>query len=59
MTSLCSSKGEARRLVDQGGAHINDEKYTDIDMTVGPEAVKNNEIMLRAGKKRYFRMIVE
>ncbi|MBN1647259.1 MAG: tyrosine--tRNA ligase [Spirochaetales bacterium] len=59
MTGLCSSKGEARRLVDQGGAHINDEKYTDIDATVGPEVVKDSEIMLRAGKKRYFRLIVE
>ncbi len=58
MSGLCSSKGEARRLVEQGGAHINDEKYTDMDQIISTEVIRDNEILLRAGKKRYFRMIV-
>lgn len=59
LSGLCASKGEARRLITQGGAHINDEKFTDIDKIVKSDSVKDNEIMLRAGKKRYFRIILK
>ena len=58
-TSLCSSKGEARRLVTQGGAYINGEKMDSIDTTIGLKYIKNGEILLRAGKKRYFRVIIK
>ena len=57
---LASSKGEARRLVQQGGARVNEVKVTDIDTLVGPDwlaehAADARELVLRAGKKRYFR----
>jgi tyrosyl-tRNA synthetase len=57
-TSLCSSKGEARRLVTQGGARINDRKIGDIDAMIDSSFVEDGELLLRAGKKRYFRVIV-
>ena len=57
-TDLCSSNGEARRLVQQGGARINDEKITDIDAIIGASHVVQNELMLKAGKKRFFRIVV-
>jgi tyrosyl-tRNA synthetase len=57
-TSLCSSRSEARRLVSQGGARINDEQITDIDAIIGSGRVQDGELLLRAGKKRYFRVIV-
>ena len=59
MTSLCSSKGEARRLVTQGGARINEEKIDDIETVIGADYIEDGEILLRAGKKRYFRITVE
>lgn len=58
-TELCSSKSEARRLVQQGGATINDVKITDPDQIVGPDMVRDSSLLLRAGKKRYFRVVVE
>lgn len=58
-TSLCASKSEARRLVSQGGAIVNDEKITDIDFIVKAGAVKDGNIILKAGKKRFFRVIVK
>ena len=57
-TSLCSSKGEARRLVTQGGARINDRKIGEIEAMIDSSFVENGELLLRAGKKRYFRVIV-
>jgi tyrosyl-tRNA synthetase len=58
-TSLCGSKGEARRLVSQGGAIVNDEGITDLNRVINAQDVRDGSIMLRAGKKRYFRIIVK
>ncbi len=55
---LCGSKGEARRLVQQGGARINEEKISDPETIVGPVHAEEGALMLRAGKKRYFRFNV-
>ncbi|MFW6313878.1 MAG: tyrosine--tRNA ligase [Spirochaetota bacterium] len=57
-TDLCGSRGEARRLVQQGGARINDRQITDIDATIDSSWVEEGRLLLRAGKKRYFRVIV-
>jgi len=58
-TALCSSKGEARRLVIQGGASINEVKITDINKSIDVSFLEDDELLLKAGKKRYFRIIVE
>ena len=58
-TALCASKGEARRLVTQGGASINGNKITDIEKSIDLSFVEDDELLLKAGKKRYFRIIVE
>jgi tyrosyl-tRNA synthetase len=57
-TDLCASRGEARRLVQQGGARINDRQVTDVNATIGSDWLDGEELLLRAGKKRYFRVIV-
>jgi tyrosyl-tRNA synthetase len=57
-TGLCASKSEARRLVQQGGARVNDEKIDDVDAMVGIDSVVDGEVMLKAGKKRFFRISV-
>ncbi|MCF7927547.1 MAG: tyrosine--tRNA ligase [Spirochaetales bacterium] len=57
-TSLCSSRAEARRLIDQGGARVNDRKITDQSELIDSNEVQEGEILLRAGKKRYFRILV-
>ncbi|MCD6120628.1 MAG: tyrosine--tRNA ligase [Spirochaetales bacterium] len=58
-TSLCASKSEARRLVTQGGAYINGAKVDSIDTVVDLSYASKGEILLRAGKKRYFRVIMK
>jgi tyrosyl-tRNA synthetase len=56
-TELCSSKGEARRLVQQGGARINDRKVEEIEAIIDDSWIEEGELLLRAGKKRYFRVV--
>ena len=58
LTSLCSSKSEARRLVEQGGALVNERKIEKIDEVVSSADVVDGQLLLRAGKKRYHRIVV-
>ena len=57
-TALCSSKSDARRLVQQGGAFVNEVKISDVDQPVDIAWAKEGQMLLRAGKKRYFRVLV-
>ncbi|HPY01499.1 MAG TPA: tyrosine--tRNA ligase [Candidatus Marinimicrobia bacterium] len=50
-----SSNGEARRLIQQGGVRINDEKISDINY-----AIQNKgEYITKVGKRRFFKFIVK
>ena len=57
-STLCATKSDARRLVTQGGAYVGRKNVTDIDALVTEADAENGTILLRAGKKRYFRIIV-
>lgn len=58
-TKLAPSKGEGRRLVEQGGISVNDGKVEKIDFVVTPEAFNNNEIIIKKGKKVYHRVQID
>ena len=51
------SKSEARRLIQKGGAYLNGDRINSIDIVVNLTSLVNDEIMLRSGKKSYFRVI--
>ena len=56
---LASSKGEARRLIQQGGISLNDNKIADITYSVADEDVNDNSFILRKGKKVYVKVIIK
>ena len=56
---LANSRSEARRLVQQGGAYINEKQYRSIDMVVDTDLLEDNALLLRAGKKRYHRIVLK
>ncbi len=57
---LCSSRGEARRLIAQGGAYVNDRQIVAFDEKIGlPDADEKGEIRLRKGKKRYVILLLK
>ncbi len=56
---LATSRSEARRLIQQGGAYINEKQYKAIDTVIDANLLEENALLLRAGKKRYHRVVVE
>ncbi len=56
---LCSSKGEARRLIQQGGGYINGQRIQKFDDRATLDHLDKGEILLRAGKKKYHRVQVD
>ncbi|MEE1187272.1 MAG: tyrosine--tRNA ligase [Acutalibacteraceae bacterium] len=56
-TGVCSSKSDARRNVQQGGVSINSIKITDVNYVISENDFKNNEMILKKGKKTYHRVV--
>lgn len=57
MTDLCKTNSDARRLISQGGATIQDRKVEDVKQVIDASWVQQGEMILKAGKKRYFRIV--
>ena len=57
-TGLCPSRGEARRLVQQGGVTIDDVKVASIDESLARERFEGEGIIVRKGKKVFHRVKV-
>jgi len=55
---LCKTRSEARRLISQGGGYLNGERVLAFDQTVNSEHLNNESLLLRAGKKRYMKIIL-
>jgi tyrosyl-tRNA synthetase len=53
LAGLAKSNGEARRLVQGGGAKINDAAQDDISVTLSNDDVKDGSVKLSFGKKRH------
>ena len=51
---VAKSKGEARRLVEQGGVSVNEDKVTDVNMPVPA-----NEFVLHKGKKVHLKIVIK
>ena len=58
ISGLASSRSDARRLVQQGGATINDRKIEDEKTVIDASWLDaEGSLFLRAGKKRVFRIL--
>jgi tyrosyl-tRNA synthetase len=56
---LCASGSEARRLIEQGGAYINNKKVNKFDELIRQEDFNpNGTVLLRVGKKKFHRIII-
>ncbi|MBR1696853.1 MAG: tyrosine--tRNA ligase [Anaerovibrio sp.] len=51
------SKGEARRLIQQNGLSLNDEKVTDPDYTLSEGDFTDGEAIVKKGKKKFYRLL--
>lgn len=55
---LAASKSEARRLVQQGGVFVNDEKVAAIDFVITEEMLKES-VKIRKGKKTFHKAVMQ
>jgi len=52
--SLTKSKGEARRLIGQGGFYVNQDPVKDVEQAA---QIPAGGVLIRLGKRRYYRLI--
>jgi tyrosyl-tRNA synthetase len=56
---LCSSRSEARRLINQKGGYVNGEPVNRFDEVINLAYLKDGKIILRSGKKKYHQIVVK
>ncbi len=56
--ALAGSKGEAKRLIQQGGIMVGDVKISDFAYSVGLDEIKDG-LIVKKGKKVYHRFVLE
>jgi tyrosyl-tRNA synthetase len=53
-TGLASSRSQARRTIDQGGAYVNNRRISEAGYALQPaDLAGRNVVVLRSGKKSY------
>ena len=57
-TGLAPSKGEAKRLIQQGGVAVDDEKVSDFTAEIGADAFEKGHVILKKGKKIYHKVLL-
>jgi tyrosyl-tRNA synthetase len=59
-SGLCASKGEARKMVSQGGAYLNNRRQDEPEQVLGSaDLLHDRYLVLRRGKRQYHLMRVE
>lgn len=56
---LAQSGSAARRLIQQGGAYLNGNRIESVDYIVGSNDIENDEILLKAGKKKIHKIKIK
>lgn len=56
---LSKSGGEARRLIEQGGAYVNGNRLTSFDQSITENDFESMAVVLRAGKKRFHKIKIK
>ena len=59
MTKLCSSKSEARRMIEGGGISMKGEKVSDFGLIVKYSDFDNGSLLLKKGKKNFIKVVIK
>lgn len=59
MCGLCSSRGEARKMVQAGAVLVNDDKVSDVEARIEAAQIGAEGLLLRKGKKNYCRLLLK
>ena len=55
---LCSSRGEAKKLIQQGGISVNEEKILDLNCQINKVALTEG-VKIKKGKKTYHKAVIK
>ncbi len=58
-SGLVPTRSEGRRTVEQGGVTVDDEKITDFLAVFAPERLRGDGIIVRKGKKKFCKIVLE
>ncbi|MDO4380018.1 MAG: tyrosine--tRNA ligase [Clostridia bacterium] len=56
---VIKSRGEGRRLIEQGGVSLDDEKVTDFAAVIPASAFEKGHVILKKGKKVFNKLVIE
>lgn len=56
--TLAPSKGQARKLIEQGGVTLNDQKISQVDYTLSENDFAEGYAILKKGKKNFYKIII-
>ena len=59
LSGIFESKSEARRLIDQNGVSINNNKVTSTDMLIDMNLLDNDALLIQKGKKKFIKLFFE
>ncbi len=55
---ICKTRGEARRLIEQGGVSVNDQRVSSFDWGITLQDFPQGNLWVKIGKKRFFKIIL-
>jgi tyrosyl-tRNA synthetase len=58
LAGLAKSKGQVRRLIDQGGAYLNEARIS-ADRPVSEADFSDGKLIIKAGKKRFYQVVLK
>ncbi|MPN43659.1 Tyrosine--tRNA ligase [bioreactor metagenome] len=58
-TEIVPSKAEGRRLIQQGGLTINEEKISDVNALFNENFLVDGSALVKRGKKKFYKLIVQ
>ena len=58
-TKLCSSKGESRKMIDNGGISAKGEKVADVNLVIKEADFEDGSILLKKGKKTFIKVVLK
>ena len=58
-SGLVTTRSEGRRAVEQGGVVVNDNKATDFAATFTPDELRGDGLIVRKGKKKFCKVVLE
>lgn len=59
LSKLASSRGEGRRLIEQGGISVDDEKVTSFTAKIPLSAFEKGDVIVKKGKKIFHKIILK